>query len=108
MKPVTFRPLAVAVLGAGLLLTVLTGPAAFAAEDPSTPSAQCAAALPKPGRLMFKTTAPHVKADSDIAMLMRAFITPLVMDGKVTRKEAMDNANAVGACLMLRKQETPA
>lgn len=106
MKSVSPRPFAVVAVGTGLLLAVLTGPAASAAEDPSTPSAQCAAALPKPGRLMFKATASHVKPDSDIAMLMRAFITPLVMDGKVTRKEAMDNANAVGACLMLRQQES--
>ena len=109
MRQITARPLALAALGAGLLLVGVAGPtASLAGEAPTTPSAQCAAALPKPGRLMFKATAPSIKRDSDVPMLMRVFITPLVMDGKVTRKEAMDNADAVGACLLLRQQEAPA
>jgi len=109
MNPANPRFLVVTAMGAGLLAAALAGPtAAVAREDANAPSAQCAAALPKPGRLMFKVTAPHIKRNSDVPTLMRAFISPLVMDGKVTRKEAMDNANAVGACLLLRQQESPA
>ena len=108
MKPANPRFLVVTAMGAAMLTAALAGPtAAFAREDSITPSAQCAAALPKPGRLMYKATASHVKPNSDVPTLMRAFISPLGMEGKVTRKEAMDNANAVGACLLLRQQETP-
>lgn len=89
---------------AGALVLATTAPlsSAAAAADQSATST-CTDSLTEAGKLMYRTTAPYVKPGSDIATLMRTFVTPLVMGGKLTREEAMDNANAVGACLRLLK-----
>ncbi len=50
---------------------------------------------------MFDATAPHVKANSQVADLLREHVGGLVMSGKLTRADAQANAHPVGVCLKL-------
>jgi hypothetical protein len=70
----------------------------------ANPAAEkCAAGLSPEGKLMHKTVAPHVEADSDIEKLMRKHLRGLVMGGKLKLKTAEANGMAVGRCLTLLK-----
>ena len=82
-----------------LATTPLTG-AAIAAP---TGAEACATHLAPPGRLMFQALAEHVKANTDIPALMREYIRPLVMGGRISRDDAKQNAQPVGKCLSLLK-----
>lgn len=86
-------------LSAFALAVVLTG----AAQAGPTEANTCAASLSKPGKLMFKTVAPHVKPDSNIEQLMRAHLRDLVITGKLDMADAQANGPAVGQCLALLK-----
>ena len=73
---------------------------AFAGQ---TDAAACAARLTPQGQVIFRAVADHVKPDSDIPALLRAYVRPLVMGGHLTRDEAMQNAQPAGKCLLLLK-----
>jgi hypothetical protein len=63
----------------------------------------CATHLAPPGRLMFQAVAEHVRANTDIPALMREYVRPLVMSGRISRDDAKQNAQPAGRCLLLLK-----
>jgi hypothetical protein len=87
-------------LGTLALAFVLTS----AAQAGPTEANTCAEALSKPGKLMFKTVAPHVKPDSTIELLMRTHLRDLVITGKLDMADAQANGMAVGQCLALLRR----
>lgn len=60
----------------------------------------CRSQLSSVGRVMFDATAPHVRADSKIADVMRRHIRPLVLSGRISPVDAQANAQSVGRCLL--------
>ncbi|MBU6407427.1 MAG: hypothetical protein KGS44_09890 [Alphaproteobacteria bacterium] len=73
----------------------------FSATADAGSANACRATLPEVGQKMFDAVAPHVRAGSDLAALMRTHVRPLVMGGAIARADAQANAHAVGACLKL-------
>lgn len=84
------------------ILASLIGANAIA-EEPS--SEACAADLSPTGQTIFKAVAPSVEADTNLKKLMKKKVRPLVMKGKLKRKDAKANAPLAGKCLHLLKQE---
>ena len=68
-------------------------------------SETCAEALTPTGKTIYVAVAPSVEADSDLKKLLKKTVRPLVMSGKLKRKEAKANAPLAGKCLLLLKQE---
>lgn len=76
----------------------------YAVAHAGQPEAQaCAARLAPEGQMMFRAVAEHVKPDSDIPSLMREYVRPLVVSGRIRRDDAQHNAPSVGKCLLLLK-----
>lgn len=71
-------------------------------------SETCAQTLTPTGKSIYEAVAPSVEADSDIKKLLKKKVRPLVMSGKLKRKEAKANAPLAGKCLFLLKQEKAA
>jgi len=65
----------------------------------------CAASLSSTGKTIFEAVAPSVEADTNLKELMKKKLRPLVMSGKLKRKDAKANAPLVGECLLLLKQK---
>ena len=68
-------------------------------------SETCAASLTPTGKTIFEAVAPSVEADTNLKELMKKKVRPLVMSGKLKRKEAKANAPLAGECLLLLKQD---
>lgn len=68
-------------------------------------SGACAASLSHTGKTIFEAVAPSVEADTDLKKLLKKKVRPLVMSGKLKRKDAKANAPLAGECLLLLKQE---
>lgn len=71
-------------------------------------SGACAASLSPTGKTIFEAVAPSVEADTDLKKLLKKKVRPLVMSGKLKRKNAKANAPLAGECLLLLKQEKQA
>jgi len=65
----------------------------------------CAASLSPTGKAIFEAVAPSVEAETNLKKLLKKKVRPLVMSGKLKRKDAMANASLAGECLLLLKQE---
>ena len=65
----------------------------------------CAVSLTPTGKTIFEVVAPSVEADTNLKELMKKKVRPLVMSGKLKRKDAKANAPLAGECLLLLKQE---
>jgi len=65
----------------------------------------CAASLSPTGKIIFEAVAPSVEADTNLRELLKEKVRPLVMSGKLKRKDAKANAPLAGECLLLLKQE---
>ena len=81
---------------------VMMGSTAFAVEMNSE---TCAASLSSTGKTTFDVVAPYVEADTNLKKLLKKKVRPLVMSGKLKRKDAKANAPLAGECLLLLKQE---
>jgi len=68
-------------------------------------SETCAASLTPTGKAIFEAVAPSVEAETNLKKLMKEKVRPLVMEGKLKRKDAKANAPLAGECLLLLKQE---
>lgn len=68
-------------------------------------SETCAASLSPTGKAIFEAVAPSVEADTNLKKLLKKKVRPLVMSGKLKRKDAKANASLAGECLLLLKQE---
>lgn len=68
-------------------------------------SETCAQALTPTGRTIFNAVAPSVETDTNLKKLLKKQVRPLVMSGKLKRKDAKANAPLAGKCLLLLKQE---
>jgi hypothetical protein len=82
--------------------------AAFSAQAAfaDTQTAQeCTAELSPMGKAIYEAVAPSVEADSDLKKLLKKKVRPLVLSGKLKRKNAKANAPLAGKCLLLLKQE---
>ena len=66
-------------------------------------SETCAASLTPTGKTIFEAVAPSVEADTNLKELMKKKVRPLVMSGKLKRKDAKANAPLAGECLLLLK-----
>ncbi len=88
-------------VGLGLSLAIICG-TAFADESNSE---TCAASLTPTGKAIFEAVAPSVEADTNLKKLLKKKVRPLVMSGKMERKDAMANAPLAGECLLLLKHE---
>jgi hypothetical protein len=88
-------------VGLGLSLA-LNGGIVFADESNSE---TCAASLTPTGKTIFEAVAPSVKANTNLKKLMKKTVRPLVMSGKLKRKDAKANAPLAGECLLLLKRE---
>ena len=65
----------------------------------------CAASLTPTGKAIYEAVAPSVETESDLKKLLKKKVRPLVMSGKLKRKNAKANAPLAGECLLLLKQE---
>jgi hypothetical protein len=65
----------------------------------------CAASLSPTGKTIFEAVAPSVEADTNLKELLKKKVRPLVMSGKLKRKDAKANAPLAGECLLLLKQQ---
>lgn len=65
----------------------------------------CAASLTPTGKAIYEAVAPSVEADTNLKKLLKKKVRPLVMSGKLKRKNAKANAPLAGECLLLLKQE---
>jgi len=68
-------------------------------------SETCAASLTPTGKTIFEAVAPSVEADTNLKKLLKKKVRPMVLSGKLKRKDAMANAPLAGECLLLLKQE---
>ena len=84
-----------------LSIAAMTG-TAFADD---AKSGACVASLTPTGKAIFEAVAPSVEADTNLKKLLKKKVRPLVMSGKLKRKDAKANASLAGECLLLLKQE---
>jgi len=68
-------------------------------------SEACAASLSPTGKTIFEAVAPSVEAETNLKKLLKKKVRPMVMKGKLKRKDAKANAPLAGECLLLLKQE---
>ena len=68
-------------------------------------SETCSASLTPTGKTIFEAVARSVEADTNLKELMKKKVRPLVMSGKLKRKDAKANAPLAGECLLLLKQD---
>ena len=68
-------------------------------------SETCSGELSTTGKTIYDAVAPSVKADTILKKLLKKKVRPLVMSGKLKRKDAKANAPLAGECLLLLKQE---
>jgi len=68
-------------------------------------SENCAAELSQTGKAIYEAVAPFVEAETNLKELLKKKVRPLVMSGKLKRKDAKANAPLAGECLLLLKQE---
>lgn len=68
-------------------------------------SGACAASLSSTGKTIFDAVAPSVEADTNLKELLIEKVRPLVLSGKLKRKDAKANAPLARECLLLLKQE---
>jgi len=68
-------------------------------------SETCAASLTPTGKIIFEAVAPSVEAETNLKKLLKKKVRPLVISGKLKRKDAKANAPLAGECLLLLKQE---
>ena len=68
----------------------------------------CAASLSPTGKTIFEAVAPSVQAETNLKELLMKKVRPLVLSGKLKRKDAKANASLAGECLLLLKQEKQA
>ena len=68
----------------------------------------CAAALSPTGKTIFEAVAPSVEADTNLKKLVKETLRPLVLSGKLKRKDAKANVLLAGKCLHLLQQEKAA
>jgi hypothetical protein len=77
----------------GLVLTAMPASANEASGQ------ACAQTLPALARQIYTAVAPSVTPDGNIADLLRAYVRPQVMAGKISSSEARPAAEAAGNCL---------
>jgi len=65
----------------------------------------CAASLSPTGKTIYDAVAPYVEAETNLKKLLKKKVRPLVISGKLKRKDAKENALLAGECLLLLKQE---
>jgi len=68
-------------------------------------SETCAAALSPTAKTIYEAVAPSVDADTNLKKLIKKTVRPMVMSGKMKRKQAKENAPSAGECLRLLKSE---
>ena len=85
-----------------LILVALLVAAPVAARDEKA-AAACAAKLAPDGKAIYDSVAPDVKADTNLAELVRAKAIPMVMFGNITRESAQTNGRPAGECAVLLK-----
>jgi len=68
-------------------------------------SETCAAALSPTAKTIYEAVAPSVDADTNLKKLIKKTVRPMVMSGKMKRKQAKENAPLAGECLQLLKSE---
>ena len=56
----------------------------------------CAASLTPTGKTIFEAVAPSVEADTNFRELLKKKVRPVVMSGKLKRKDAKANAPLAG------------
>ena len=83
------------------VVTAMSSPA-FADKQNSE---NCAAELSQTGKTIYEAVAPSVEAETNLKELLKKKVRPLVMSGKLKRKEAKANAPLAGECLLLLKRE---
>jgi len=71
-------------------------------------SETCAASLTPTGKTIYEAVAPFVEAETNLIKLLKEKVRPLVMSGKLKRKDAKANAPLAGECLSILKQENNA
>ena len=71
-------------------------------------SETCAASLTPTGKIIFEAVAPSVEADTNLKKLVKETLRPLVLSGKLKRKDAKANVLLAGKCLHLLQQEKAA
>ena len=71
-------------------------------------SETCAASLTPTGKTIFEAVAPSVEADTNLKKLVIEKVRPLVLSGKLKRKDAKANVLLAGKCLHLLQQEKAA
>lgn len=59
----------------------------------------CASKLPANAKMIYAASIGGVKPGADVKDVVRTKTRSLVMDGKITRDQAMGAAQAAGACL---------
>ena len=91
-------------IGLGLITIMISG-TVFA--DTMT-SESCAASLSPTGKTIFEAVAPSVEADTNLKKLVKEALRPLVLSGKLKRKDAKANVLLAGKCLHLLQQEKAA
>jgi len=71
-------------------------------------SKTCAEELSQTGKAIFEAVAPSVEAETNLKKLLKKKVRPMVMSGKLKRKDAKANAPLAGECLHLLKKEKTA
>ena len=71
-------------------------------------SETCAASLSPTGKTIFEAVAPSVEADTNLKKLVIEKVRPLVLSGKLKRKDATASVLLAGKCLHLLQQEKAA
>ena len=71
-------------------------------------SETCAASLTPTGKTIFEAVAPSVEAETNLKELVIKKVRPLVLSGKLKRKDAKASVLLAGKCLHLLQQEKAA